>query len=393
MKKFSLKSVFIPVLSIVMALFLVTTASAMTPSLTVTSNGTGSLQVSVYGDANASVILDYYSGNQLMGAGVIGYTNYSGYFSGTINSYQYNIPTGASAIVVVDGQQSPAVVWPSNGYNNGTGNCGYYNGYYTCNNNGGYTNGQISLSQSNVSLTVGQSQTVTIYNGAYNNYNNYNYSSQYYVNNSSNGIVSGTINGNVITIYGQSAGSGSLSVCSSYGGGCATLYVTVTGNYNTCTYPYNYNCNNNGYGNGTCGYYNGYYTCNNYGNGGYYNTPLSVSNSNVQVTVGNTGSVTIYGANNTYPYNNGYYGYNNYYVTSNNSGIANATINGSILSIYGTTPGSTTITVCSSNGGSQCATIYVTVTQPMYIYNSPYNYPTQPGNWYYSNTLNCWCRQ
>ena len=360
MKKFSLKSVFIPVLAIAMALFLVTTASAMTPSLTVTSNGTGSLQVSVYGDANAPVILDYYSGNQLMGAGVIGYTNYSGYFSSTINSYQYNVPSGASAVVVVNGQQSSPGAWPST-YNNG-GSCGYYNGYYTCN-NGGYTNGQISLSQTSLNLYVGQSQSVTIYNN--NSYYGYN---QYYVTNNSNGVVSGTVNGNTITVYGQSAGSGSLSVCSNYGG-CATLYVTVTGNYynngGSCGY-YNgyYSCNNGGYTGSCGGCYTTCYPCNNYG----YGTPISVSNNNVQVRVGSTASVTIYGGNNNYQYGNGYYGYNNYYVTSNNSNIAYATVNGNVLNIYGTNPGSTTITVYSANGGGQCTTIYVTVTQQYTYY-------------------------
>lgn len=394
MKKFNVKTILTSVAALALAFLFATQVSAMTPNLTLTSNGSGSVQVSVYADANASVILDYYSGSQLMGAGVIGYTNYSGYFSGTLNTYQYSmIPNGAQVVVIVNNQQSPAIVWPANGYNNG--NSCYQVYPYNCNNNNGYNSGQISLSQSNVSLAVGQSQSISIYN-TYNTGNYPTYNNQYYVSNNSNGTVSATISGNILTLYGQNTGSANISVCSNttggYNTGCATLYVTVTGynnNNNYCYQTYPYNCNNNNYNNNTCGYYP-YTNCN---NNNYYSTPLSVSNNNVQVTVGNTGVVAIYGNNSyAYPYTNGYAGYNSYYVTTGNNGIATATISGSTLTIYGTNPGTTSVTVCSTSG-NQCATVYVTVNAPQYVYNGPYNYPSQPGNWAYSNKKHCWYRQ
>ncbi len=362
-----------------MALFFATQVSAMTPTLSLNSNGTGTFQVTVYGDPNSNIILDYYSGGQLMGAGIIGYTNYSGYYSNTISAYNYNVPAGAEAVVIVDGQESSGVTWPV-GYGN-TNSCYPYSCGYD-------TGGQISLSQSSLSLSVGQSGSVTVYNS--NTYNNYN---QYTVTNNASGVVNGTINGNVITVYADSAGTGSLNICST-SGGCATLYVTVSGynNTNYC-YQYPYNCNTTNY----C--YQTYpYNCNN-GGTGYYSTPVSVSNSNVQLTVGSTGSVALYGGST----NNGY-GYNSYYVSSNNSSVASATVNGSTLTIYGTNPGTSSISVCSSNGGGQCASVSVTVTaqyqypvynnqyNSQYYYGSPYTYPPYSGNWQYSYSQNCWER-
>lgn len=349
MRKYGFKSIMGIVAAVALSFFFVTQASAMTPSLSLVNNGYGSLQLTVYGDPNSSVILDYYSGNQLLGAGVIGYTNYSGSFSSTINPNNYAIPNGAQAIVMVNGQQSSPIVWQGNGYNNYPGN--------------GY-GGTPILNQTNVVLTVGQSQIITISNGG-GYYNN----NQYYISNNGNNIVTATVNGNQINLYGQTSGTTTLSVCSNnnynYGyynnnNDCATVYVTV--------------------------------------NGGNYYPPISVSNSNVQITAGNTAVVTLYGNNTVYPYNNynynnynnnGYYNSNNFYVTNGNSGIANATVNGNTLNIYGITQGSTTITVCQY-GTNQCTTIYVTVTAPVYVYNPPYYYYPPQNGWYYSNSQHCW---
>lgn len=360
MRKYSFKSIMGIVAAVALSFFLVTQASAMVPTLSLVSNSYGQLQVTVYGDANSPVILDYYSGNQLMGAGIIGYTNYSGSFSSTINSNNYTIPNGAQVIVMVNGQQSSPVLWQNNGYNNYPNN--------------GYGTTPI-LSQANVVLSVGQSQIITVSNGG-GYYNN----NQYYISNGGNNIATATVNGSQITLYGQTAGTTTLSVCSNNNynngynynnGGCATLYVTVNSNNNY--YPPTY--------------YPPYPT--------YSNYPLTVSNSNVQLTVGNTTAVTVYGntTGNNYPYNynNGYYNNsNNFYITNGNSNIATATFNGNTLTIYATAPGSTTITICQS-GTNQCTTIYITVTSPIYIYNQQYYYPPQGNNgWYYSNAQHCW---
>jgi hypothetical protein len=443
MRKFGFKAIMTMVAGVMAAVLFTVTASAMTPTLSLVNNGYGLMQVTVYGDANAPIILDYYSGSELLGAGVIGTTNYSGYFSESLNSENYDIPNGAEAVVVVNGQQSSAATWTgssNNNYNNGgngslslsqtnvslatgqtttvtsyntTGSlyissnsnnsvanatvygnsiditaenygsttlsiCSSYSGcssiYITVSSSSYETTTPITLSQTSTTLTVGQSQTIYIDS----NYNNNEYNTnEYYLSNLSSGIVTGSVSGNAITLYGQNAGSTTVTVCSSNeegyygnnGNGCASLYVTVNGNYSYPTYP-------------TYPTYPVYNT-----------TPISVSNSNVQLTVGNTGTVTLYGGNNDYYNGDSYYNNSEYYISNNGTAIADATVNGSTISIYGQNPGSTTITVCGSNGGSSCATINVTVTAQNYYYNTGYqnSYPEENNNgWYYSNQNHCW---
>ncbi len=365
MKNLSLKSIFAPVLAMIIAMVFATQVSAMNPGITFISNSNGTIQTTVYADPNASIILDYYSGGQLMGAGIIGTTNFSGYYTGTINTYQYNIPSGAQVLVVVNGQQSATTPWPNTGYNGSYGN-----------------NVAPLLSQNSLNMIVGQNGSVTVSGNGYNNYN------QYYIANSSNNVANATISGNTVSVYAVNAGTTTISVCSNslvntisyglgnYSGSCTSLYVTVTGNnyippvYTYPTYPT----------------YPAYptYPSNNYN----YSSPISVSNSNVQVTVGNVGTVNLYSG---YSYNNNGYNNSSYYVTTNNNSVATATINGSVLTIYGTNPGNTTVTVCGTNG-SQCATINVTVIAPTYyVNNGGYNnYQNQNGNWYYSGYNHCW---
>ena len=394
MKKFALKSILSSIGAVALALVFAAHTFAITPTLSLVNNGYGTYQVNVYGDANMPVVLDYYSSyNQLVGAGVIGYTNYSGSFTAQINPASFNIPNGAQVLVVVNGQQSQSVIWQGNG-----------NTIYPVNN--GYNNGIVTLSQSSVALTTGQTQLITINNN--NGYNNgvYNYNQYYISGNLSTGVVSATVSGNTITLYGQNVGTLTLSVCANantgYGGnGCASLYITVTAgnyynnynNYQYQTYPYTYP---------TYPTYQNYpyYPQNNYYN--YNNTPISVSNSNVQVTVGSTATVSLYGGNNNYsnnyydPYNQNYnnnynnYGSNGFYISNaTNSTFAMATISGNTLTIYGTNPGITTVTVCQTGGG-QCATVNITIMQSSYYQANNY-YPQQNYNgWYYSNSQHCW---
>src|ERR1700752_5403362 len=123
MKKFSSKSVFSLMFSasfaIVAGFFFAPHAFAMTPSLSLVSNNNGTVSVTVSGDPNSSVILDYYSGGQLIGAGILGYTNDNGYFSTTINQNSYTyIPTNAQVVVLVNSQQSGVATWPTSSYYN-----------------------------------------------------------------------------------------------------------------------------------------------------------------------------------------------------------------------------------------------------------------------------------
>jgi hypothetical protein len=78
--------------------------------------------------------------------------------------------------------------------------------------------------QNNISLTIGQSTTVSLSgNGGY-----------YISNNSNSGVASVQINVNSITIYAVNAGSTNISVCQS-GGQCNMLYVSVNSSSQTAT--------------------------------------------------------------------------------------------------------------------------------------------------------------
>jgi len=168
----------------------------------------------------------------------------------------------------------------------------------------------MTLSQSNVSLTVGQSTSVYVYNPV-------GYVS---ISSNSNSNVATvgttqTVSGRepLVQIYGVSAGTTTAIVCDSISG-CSTLYITVSGNGGT------------------------------YGN-------LSLSQTNISLSVGQTSTVTAY---------NNYGSYGTLYVSSNsNQYVATTTVTGNTVSIYGSSVGSTNIVICQSY--NVCGTVYVTV--------------------------------
>jgi hypothetical protein len=232
------------------------------------------VSISVYADPNAAVQLYYLNNSSFIGT--VGYTNNSGYFYTTVNSNYYNIPINDEVYVIVDGASSNDASWPN--YN--------YNTY------------PVYLSQNNLSVAVGQSASITI-SGGYNN--------NYYLS-SSSPLVNASINGNVLNVYGNTAGSATLAVCSN-NSSCSDLYVTV---YNNTSY-----------------------------------SQPTLSQNNIYMYVGQNRSLNIYG--------NG-----SYYISNNsNSSVASASINGSIISVYAYAVGSSNITVCQ-NGGS-CTNLYVSV--------------------------------
>jgi hypothetical protein len=81
----------------------------------------------------------------------------------------------------------------------------------------------VYLSQSTASMYAGQSVSVTISGGS---------GGYYYVSNNSNSsIATASVNGNTLTVYGNSAGTDVLNVCSSNNNSsCAYLSVTVSNN-------------------------------------------------------------------------------------------------------------------------------------------------------------------
>ncbi len=85
---------------------------------------------------------------------------------------------------------------------------------------------------------------------------------------------------------------------------------------------------------------------NNYGS---YNQPTYFSQSNISVNVGQGQAVTVYGSG-------------SYSISSNSNPTAiSALINGSIVNIYGSAPGTGTLNICSTSGSGGCASLYITV--------------------------------
>jgi hypothetical protein len=242
--------------------------------------------------------------------------------------------------------------------------------------NNGYNNyGNLSLSQTSLSLTVGQTSLVTAYNSSY------SYATLYVSSNSSPNVATATISGNNISIYGNSAGVSNIIVCQnnsvSY---CGTVYVTVTGGYNTynntssglnissLTLPRGGAMtiasanslglsvsNNSNPGVATTSYASVvsgcavgalYSTitgqpCSNLGNnGGYY---PSVAGCTVGALYNILTGQPCYNGNN--------YGYGNNYSNNYNTG--------SSVQILAVTRGTDTITLCQNN--SACSAIYITV--------------------------------
>ncbi|HZS42664.1 MAG TPA: hypothetical protein VFA52_00375 [Candidatus Paceibacterota bacterium] len=201
--------------------------------------GSGSYYIS--SNSNPNFVNAYVSGNQV-------------YVSAPNNQY-----TGGSATIVV--------------CSNGNGACG---SLYV--NQGGGSYNQVTFSQNNLSVNVGQGVQVSIYG-----------SGSYYISNNSNpNAVSTNINGSVLNVYGNNSGSATITVCTNGGvSGCGTLYVNVVNNgyygggTNGCYYSNGYyNCPNNNYNynNNGCYISNGYNICpNNYNNNGVVYTQPTTS--------------------------------------------------------------------------------------------------------------------
>lgn len=279
-------------------------ALAYSPYLSI-SGTDGNLVLTVNSaQPNSSIQLTYTpSGSNL--ATVIsnfGYTDNGGNFTTNISTGSYGLANATQVFVTVAGQRSNSV-----SVGNYNGGCGYSNCTYANN---------LSLSQTSVNLNIGQSTYVTAY---YNNNYGYNYSGLYISNNSNSSVVSASVSGNQINLYGLASGSSTVSVCSNYSSQCGYIYVTV--------------------GIGGNGCYGGY--CGN----------LSLSQTSVNLNVGQSTYVTTYN----------YSGSSLYISANSNSSVVSSSVSGNQINLYGLTNGSATITVCTNYGSSQCASIYVTV--------------------------------
>jgi hypothetical protein len=274
--------------------------------------------------------------------------------------------------------------------------------YVTVNgNNNNPNSGNITFSQSSISLNVNQSMTVSIYNS-----NNYGYS--YYISsNSSSGVVTASISGSQVNLYGNYTGSSNIVVCQNSNSSCGTLYVTVNNNYNNgyitlsptslSLYP-GQSATVSLYGSSSSYYLSS--------NSNSYVATATLSGSQINVLANNVGAttlsvcaysvsncvslpITVSGNNNNYQTINfspstvslnlnqsmtvTIYGSNvstsGYYISSNsNPQAVTASISGNVIYLYGPNTGSSNITVCANYGG-QCGTLYVYVNQSSGINN------------------------
>ena len=335
-------------------------AFAATPTLALASAGDGdTVQITVNGDPNASVIMYYTKTNVGQEAVSLGTTSSSGYLSTTLSTSQYGIASGSNVYVTtggINGTQSAEVVWPV-----------------------ASTTGTFSVSQTSVVLAVGQSSTITVYN---------NPGTALYMSNNSNPQVANVnINSNQVTVTGISNGSTVVTLCAQgYSADCVSTYVsvqnggtqaltfslsnvtvapgqsvpiTITGGSGTYEVLNNSNsaaiqtnisgstitltsnsttgssaitvCSSNM---SSCGIINA--TA-----GSSSTVALSFSQNNPTLYVGQSLNITVSGGAST-----------SYYVSSNsNASAIGTTINGSTITLTGAGIGSSTITVCSSSGG------------------------------------------
>ncbi len=355
------------IISLILGIFFVFagSASASIPTLSLISiGGTDSVTVNVTGDYNSNVIL-YYSSASTLQNRIIGTTSNIGYLSATVSANSLGITPGTSVYVVINNQQSPSVTWPYSAYSSST----------------------LSLSQTSLSLSPGQTSTVTVlnnYSSIY-NYNNYNYGTFYISNNSNPSVATATVSNNIVSVYGSSIGVSLITVCQNgvaVSPVCGTIYANVVAG----TYPNNYNYNNN--------YNTGYNSTNTFG---LNISSLTLANRS-SITISSSNPAGMYVSNNSNPnvastsyslsnssvctggalYNiltgqpcSSYYSGSNSYVPGCTAGAQYSTFTGqpcfgssatsnTSVTISALSVGSDTITLCQ-NSGNACSDIFISV--------------------------------
>lgn len=160
----------------------------------------------------------------------------------------------------------------------------------------------LALSQNAVNILVGQNVGITISGGT----------QPYAVQGGISSVAQETISGSTMTVYGVSAGTSSVNVCSS-AGGCANLAITVSST-----------------------------------GGSTANSAFSLAQNALTLSAGKAAMVPIYGGG-------------SYYLSGNTSpGVATIIVSGSNAVVSALSAGASTATICA-NAGS-CASLAVTVT-------------------------------
>jgi hypothetical protein len=367
MRTYEKVSKFAAVLSVFAMIFVLAgnAFAAVTPTFSAAGTGDGdTVQITATGDANASVLLDYNKTNIGPTIQYIGTTNTSGMLSVTESTASLAVASGSTAYVTIDSAASPVITWPI-----------------------GTSTGNFSFSQTSVVLGVGSSATINALNSS---------GSIYLSNNSNPSAANISISGSQITIYGNTAGSTTSTLCEvGNSSTCASLYITV-GSSSTSALTFSINTVTVAPGQSVpitiTGGNTGLYTVLNNSNSSVIQTnissniitlststtsgtaaitvcssdmaacgvinatagsastlPVVFSQTNPTLSLGQSLNVSISGGSATI-----------YYLSANTSpSIINAVVSGSTLELIGDSTGSSNITVCSSGGS--CATLIATV--------------------------------
>ena len=342
---------------------------AASSTLAITNTGDGdSVQISVTGDPNASVLFYYTKTGSGVSLNFLGNTNAQGSFITTVSATTYQVAPSTPVHVSINNHASPDVTWPAATAASG-----------------------LSLTKTSLVLPLGQSASFTAFNNGSN--------LLYLASNSSPQVANVNISGNNISVSGNNFGSTTITICANgTTTACASAYVTVQ---NTNAIPLTFSQTNVAVASGTSitvnalGGTGSFVLVNNSNSsviqasmlgaavslkalqtsgssaiticssdmsacgiinaniGGTNSTTLSFSQSNPIITVGQSTSVTISGS----PANSTLSLYSN-----SNDTIVRAILSGSALNITGLVAGTSTVTVCSSIGSCAAVTITVNAT-------------------------------
>lgn len=331
-------------------------------TLSLTNTSGDAVQINVTGQPSESIRLSFLpSGASTLSTITLGTTDSSGNFSTLISSGGYGIPAGSPVYATVDGVQSATTLWPSysstisldktnaqiavgqsiiiksssslilaansltssistaisgsqitvTGLSLGSGTltlCGSSVGCDSVSITVGENSGQteLTLSDNNITLNNKESATVTIFGGGNSGYT--------IKSNTNSSAVEASISGSSdqIALFGNSAGSATINVCSAEDDtNCINLYVTAL----SAT-----------------------------------ENSLAFSQNNINLIPGLSSTITVSGG-----------GDSAYYISSNTkSAVATASVSGTSLKVTGgSTTGSTVIKVCSATENAVCSDLYV----------------------------------
>ncbi|MFA5990982.1 MAG: hypothetical protein WC794_01905 [Candidatus Doudnabacteria bacterium] len=293
---------------------LTTTATSGTSAITVCSSdmsacgiinataGTASTTPLAFSQTNPTLSI-----GQVLSIGLSGGNASTYYVSNNSNSTYVSAVISGSALTLTGINTGSATISVCSS----SGSCGSQNVTVSYTSSGG----SLQLSQTSVSLLVGQVLSVTISGG----------STPYSLGYNAGNVFQAGLSGNILSISGIASGVANLSVCSA-GGACVSLAVTI--------------------------------------NSAGAATPITFSQNNLSLNPGAVSAVTLTGAG-------------GYYVSSSsNSAAATAQVNANTVLVTALAAGSSNISICQSGGS--CAILFVTVSSGSGGISVPVFSPTAP---------------